>query len=436
MRRHVLVLAVALAVLPSAALAVPERSDVVSDPDVGRACAGAGAAHTSDVAVLHRTVAATWTIGRDSGIGLAVSQDDGRSWETRAVPFTTCTGGPLGAALDPDVALGADGAPWLSASGYLPDTAPAGVTTGEAEGQVLVAVGDAAPVSVFPGRTTERGFLETDPADSDTGWVLTWSSTRAFVTTPLGGRPVPPLPGPTSQLVIAKTDDRGRTWATTPLRTAAPGTLVVALGLVRTGGELVALSVEIDLRDPRTTQQGVASGFRNGRGPVAAHTSSDGGATWSEPVVVALAEQASLVDAAAGGGLVAVAAPQLDGALLVWTSEDAGRSWRQTTAATGVAQPATAVAVDDRGEVVALSYRATGSVLVPQLSRSLDSGRTFSAPTPLADPFDRDTVTSGSHVGPFGPYNGAAADGGDVLVAFVADDDRDGRTEARLARVR
>lgn len=144
------------------------------------------------------------------------------------------------------------------------------------------------------------------------------------------------------------------------LRVASPGTNLVALGLVRTGGSLVALSVEIDLKDPFTIERAVSSRFGTGRGPIAAQTSDDGGATWSAPVTIALVGQASLIDAAAGDGLVAVAAPQVDGA----------------------------------------------------------------------------AVVSGSHVAPFGPYNGADTDGGDVLVAFVADDDENGSTESRLARVR
>jgi len=427
-------LALALGLTGSVAMASTESSHIASDPAVGPACPGAGAAHTPDVAVQGRTVAATWTIGEDAGIGLALSRDGGRSWSRSAVPFTTCTGGPLEFALDPDLALGADGTPWLSASGNLPPAGLVSTSTADQEGRVLVAVGDRAPVSVFPGVTTQRGFLETDPTDPDRGWVLSETLTSAAVAVGPDALPVFVPGGPEGSLLLARTDDGGRTWSRSTLRSPSPGTGVLALGLVRTGSALVALSVEFDLKDPLA----VASIARNGipRAPIAAQTSTDGGATWSAPVTLGVVEQSTLVDAAAGDGLVAVAAPQFDGTLLVWTSEDAGRTWRQTTATSGVAQPATGVAVDRRGRVAVLSYAVAGTSLTPQLSTSRDRGQTFSPPVALASSFDGAAVNSGSHVAPFGPYNGADADGGDVLVAFVADDDRDGTTEARVARVR
>ena len=436
MRRRVLVLQIlAIGMLSPAAMAVPPDSKVVSDPTIGPECVGVGAAHTTDVAVQGRTIASGWTIGKDAGIGLSLSRDGGRSWSRKAVPFTTCTGGPLQRVVDPDIALGADGTPWLSASGNLPPDGPVAVSTGDVEGRVLVAVGDAAPVSVFPDLTTERGFLETDSVDPDRGWVLSETLTRAFVTAgPLEVFSPLPLPGPDGSLVLARTVDRGMTWSRSILRSASPGTVLIALGLVRTGSALVALSVEVDSKDPLTYQRAVSSG--TGRGPIAAQTSEDGGMTWSAPVTIAVAEQATLLDADAADGLVAVAAPQVDGTLLVFTSEDAGRTWRQTTAATGVTQPATGIAVDRRGRVSVLSYAADGAVLTPQLSTSHDRGHTFEPPKALASPFDGKTVVSHSHVPPFGPYNGADTDGRDVLVAFVADDDNNGITESRLARIR
>lgn len=415
-------------------LASPPPSPVVSDPLIGAGCVGAGTAHTGDVAVRKRSQVATWTIGLDSAIGLATSRDDGRTWIRRAVPFTECTGGPLEYVLDPDLAIGADGTPWLSASGPLTSGAAARAATGDSAGQVMVAVGDADPVTVFPGPSTERGFLETDAKDPRRGWVLSETVRYVLGGTGTAAPRVPVLGGPEGHLVLGRTTDRGRTWTPTTLRTPSPGSGLLALGLVQTGGALVALSSEYDLKDPAALE----SLTRNPspRSPVASQTSFDGGATWTPPVVLGVVEQAALVDMDAGAGLVAVATPQYDGSLLVWTSEDAGRSWQQRRAAGGVADRTSGVGVDDDGRVAVLSYAVNATTFTPQLSVSTDRGRTFAAPYPLGAGFDSATVRSDSHVPPAGPYNGADADGRDLLVSFVADDDRDGRTEVRLARIR
>lgn len=430
MRRLTLaaVLAV-LAVTPHAQAA--DGTTVVSDPSLGAMCAGAGAAHTTDVTARGRQVVATWTVGADAAIGVASSDDAGRTWSHSLTRFTTCSGGSLVGVVDPDVAIGADGTPWVSASGDLPRQP--GVSTGDAESRTLVQVGSAAPVSVFPGVAAERGFLETHPTDPSVAWVLGESVTRGSLTAgPVSGAEFFPG-GPEGRLLLGRTTDRGRSWQVSTLRTPLPGAGLIALGLVRTGSTLVALSVEYDFKDPVAVQTFAANG--SPRATISAQTSKDGGATWSVPAVVGTADQATLVDVAAGDDLVSVVAPQFDGSLRVWTSDDGARTWRQTIAATGVANPAAAVSVDASDRIQVLSYAASGNALRPQVSTSSDSGRTFGRPRPLALPFDGKTIASGSHVHPTGPYHGAASVGRRSLMGFVADDDHDGRLEARVAEV-
>jgi hypothetical protein len=440
-RALLLPLVVALAVPVAAeAGARPPRLEVTTvSSTVSEACGRS--ATTADVAVRGRTVLATWTVGggesadgnpTDLGLGQALSVDGGRTFARSARPLTTCAGGPLGFVVDPDVALGADGTPWLSASGALPhtDDAPP-LQDGEPTGTVLVQVGDAAPVSVFPGVAAERGFLETDPRSADRGWVLGESLTRGRLRLgPVaGGQNV--FGGPEGSLLLGATTDRGRSWQVTRLRPpSSPGAGLLALGLVRSGAALVALSAEFDLKDPSFAPGVVATGVPPVT--VAAQTSLDEGRTWSAPVVLDVVGRGNLVDASAGDGLVVVSAPQADGSLLVWTSEDQGRTWRRTTAATGVAPDSPAVAVDRRGRVGALSYAldAVTGALTPQLSQSHDRGRTFTAPVALAAPFLPADVDKASHVHPMGPYQGADADGKDLLVAFTA------RGEGRLLEVR
>jgi hypothetical protein len=411
----------------------------VSSP-VTDAC-GASAT-TGDVAVRGRTVVATWTAGAgedhgnttDLGLGQALSRDGGRTFTASARRLTTCAGGSLSYVVDPDLALGADGTPWLSASGVLPVAAPTvGVELGEPSGTVLVQVGDAPPRSVFPGVAAERGFLETDPDDPARGHVLGESLTSGQAKAGTFESPQRVLGGPEGSLLLASTRDRGATWTRTTLRTPSSlGTGLLALGLVRTGRALVALSTEYDLRSPGALVGVAVDGTLPA--PVAAQTSVDDGRTWSQPVVLDHVQQGTLLDASAGDGLVAVAAAQLDGTLAVWTSGDQGRRWRRSTAATGVAQPSTAVAVDDAGRVGVLSYRSADGRLTPQISLSEDRGRTFAVPRALAASFSPEEVDTASHLHPVGPYQGADAEGRHLLFAFTAQG-TGRRLEVRLARL-
>src|SRR5436305_1444654 len=51
-----------------------------------------------------------WILGPAGAVVSAASVDGGRSWQQVPLPLTTCSGGPFGAAADPWLAFGPDGA--------------------------------------------------------------------------------------------------------------------------------------------------------------------------------------------------------------------------------------------------------------------------------------------------------------------------------------
>lgn len=425
---------------PPAAIEVTTISDPALVPD---SCEDGAAAHTADVAARGGTWAVSYVVGQYAAAVVALTRDGGRTWQRRLVRgLTGCSGGAPGGIVDPDLELGADGTPWLSSSvGADATGAPVELFPDGTSSRLLVTVGDGDPVSVVPGRTVERGFLETSPTDADRGLVLTTvvAGQRGGVLGQSGGVDAPA--GPPRPLLLADTSDRGRTWRVRTLRDAEAGVGVLALGLVRTGKALVALSTRFDLKDPETVAS--LATYCCPRSPVEAQTSYDDGETWSEPVTLAVLDQSTLIDASAGGGRIAVASPQPDGRVLVFTSDDDGRTWRRGVAATGAFDPTTAVAVDGRRGVTVLSYAVSGPAapvllpdtrsLRPQVSRSAD-GVVFAPPAPVGEAFSLSTTSGSGDVPPIGPYQGADVGSGDVLVAFTQGV-RDVST-VRLARLR
>lgn len=442
--RRLLVLATAVIAVIAVMAALPghaaTRVVVISDASLApKKCVGHLEASTGDVAVRGRTVAATWTIGADRATGIAVSRDGGRSFQRSAVRDTSsCVDdGPADSIVDPDLELGADGTPWLSLSSGLRAPRTPGVLVGDKDSVLLVKVGDAKPVSVFSGTAVERGFLETDAVDPTSALVLSESLvrasvhagglSRAFGTVYTGG-----------SLLLGRTTDRGRTWTTSTLRTVLPGSNLLALGLTRVGSTYIALSAELDLQ--ADTVPGLLA---NGLPPaiVSAQRSVDGGRSWSAPISLGRVSNGNIGDVAAGGGVVAFAAAQGNGSLLVWTSRDAGRTWTRSTAATKVLDASTAVAIDERGRIGVLSYRdiardAEGApdITQPQVSISRD-GRTWAKPVPLGPSFSLAKHPGAGHVKPLGAYQGGAGMGRELLIAFTTAG-RGGHTEVRLARLR
>ncbi len=432
-RALLLVLPLCLTALP--AHAAP-RVLVVSDPAVAPAgCVDRAESSTGDVAVHGRTVVASWTIGDDQATGLATSRDGGKSFRRSVLTgVNLCAGnGPIEYTVDPDLAVGADGAPWTSSSGGLTPPANPSAVVGPDDARVYVKVGGAPAVNVFAGRGVERGFLETDPRDPSRGYVLTEGVVRGTFRVGPRQQGVPLLLAPGGDLLLARTTDRGRTWRTSTLRTAAPGSQINALGLISTGSTLVAVSVAIDPSKPDTLPGVAQSQGTAAPGTISAQRSTDRGATWSATVELGRVGQSTLGDAAAGGGVLAFAAAQQDGALVVFTSRDAGATWTRSTAATGVYQPSVGVAVDDTGRVGVLSYDVDGDAVTPQVSVSRD-GRTWAGPVPLGPAFSLEGHPGSGHVSPFGAYLGGAGYGRELLLAFTAG--AKGHTEVRLARLR
>jgi hypothetical protein len=282
-----------------------------------------------------------WNGGGANGTGAAASLDGGRTWTRRDPAFTACAGGPAGAAWartsDPWVAIGADGAVYVQALAF--DNPWAGTRS-----------------AVVASRSTDGGLTWSAPAtlalEGGTDLSLDKSTLTAHPTRPGEAYAVwdrlegldGPLSATRGPAWLTRTTDGGASWAP-PWILYDPGAdaqTIASQLVVLPDGALVDLLLV--LRQLSAAAPAVE---------VAALRSVDAGDTWSGPFTVAEWRSAGVVDPAGGhpvrsGDLVpAVAVDATTGTLYA--------AWQDARFGGGVVE---------------------GIVL----SRSLDGGRTWSAP--------------------------------------------------------
>ena len=236
-------------------------------------------------------------------------------------------------------------------------------------------------------------------------------------TKPLGFGP-PPNP-----LVVARSDDGGRTFAR-PVTVSEPSRLAVQPALVAgPGGRVVvgALDLGNDLVTYQTSHEGQPGPPPPGPWRVVAWTSADGGATFGPPATVADGIQATqrvLIDLApapafaldsARGRLYATWESGAD--VVLSRSDDAGHAWSPPTrlgpAAGAQFLPGLGVAPDGRVDVAFYDRSHDPDDILAQMvvASSTDGGATFTSATVSDHPFDSivgsfngDNVMLGSHL--------------------------------------
>lgn len=223
---------------------------------------------------------------------------------------------------------------------------------------------------------------------------------------------------PPNPLVLARSDDGGRTFAA-PVIVSEPSRLVVQPTLLAAGGRVVvgALDLGADLVTYQSSDQGLPGPAPAGPWRVVAWTSADDGATFGPASVVAdgiVPFQRVLVDLAAApafaldrGGTRIYSAWESGGDVELSRSDDGGATW-SPPARVGPAEgdqflPGLGVAPDGRVDVAYYDRRSELAGVV--LASSADGGRSWASATVSDQPFDPrvgsftgENIMLGSHV--------------------------------------
>lgn len=345
-------------------------------------------ADEDNLVVAHRVDQPTYACG------LHTSFDGGRSWTETAIPEPPVTRPKCYA---PTVAFGADGALYVSSV-------------------MLEGVGNT-PASVWVtssadgGRTLSEPVQVTGPLAFQVGLVahprlpehltLTWlqAETTGLLSLPDVGNPI----------VMARSDDGGRTWSEPVQVSAASRERVLApVPAMADGGELFVLY--LDVRDDRLNYHGAHEGQPGPTYPgpweLVLARSSDDGRTWTEttvddalvPVDRYLVFLPPLPSLAVDGQQVYAAfhdARAGDADVWVWASGDAGVTWdppvraNDNASADGTSQhlPQLAAAPDGRLDLLYYDRRGDPDDVVTEVSlqSSTDGGQTFGARRNLSD---------------------------------------------------
>ena len=245
-----------------------------------------------------------WSDGSARGLRTAASFDGGRTWTASAATFTRCSGGSpanggdYARGSDPWVAIGPSGTAWqisiasddaisASASAVLVARSPDGGLTWEP------------PVTLIrdqDGPFNDKESMSADPTDARYAYAI-WDR----------------LDGDGGPTVFARTTDGGTTWET-PRTIYNPGLMrqtINNLVVVLPGGTLVASFTRLSLAVPSS-------------GVLMAMRSTDKGATWSAPVVVAQVQSRGATDPESGtpirdgANLGSIAAGRNGAIAIVW----------------------------------------------------------------------------------------------------------------------
>jgi len=379
--------------------------------------------------------------GAAYGAAVAVSRDSGATWKETMLPrLTRCAGGPYPLVSDTWASIGPDHTAYVSALA---------LTAGPPQGYAIVVSASrdggsswGAPVVVDsagpPRAILDKPSILADPRRAGRVYAV-WARFALN-----GG----------DQVAFARSDDHGATWT-------APATLTPGGPVETQNNELLAPAAGV-LLDVFAQGSPLET---NHEGQVGVLRSTDGGATWAEPVTVASFAVTQTTDpdsgttirafgqdvvAAAGAGWAYAGwfENRRDGTSAIWTSgsSDGGRTW---SAASPLVQesaqpflPTLAVAGD--GRLGAIWYDLRDADAGPGLGTALwagtsaDHGRTWRSRR-LDRAFDLRAAPVATGTGPFiGDYEGLVGLPSGFAAAYVRTTAArtPDRTEVAFARFR
>lgn len=384
-----------------------------------------------------------WSNGGAHGLVAGYSFDGGQTWRQVNLPFSACAGG-LGyeRASDPWVSFGPDGTAYtvsISFNQSNNDNAVAAAVSkdgGQTWTDLSVLIADNEPSTQF---FNDKESVTADPMKAGVAYAV-WDRLEQPNSNPYADLHAQAYRGPT---MFSKTVNGGKTWSSpvqivpVPSRQQTIGNQIV---VDRQNGTLYDF---FDLITP--PQQ--PSPYK-----VAFIKSTDGGATWSAPRVIADLETVAVVDPNTGEALRTgdiIPEPAIDAATgqlyVVWqdarfnggnydeiaisTSTDGGASWsapQRVNTPTGRLAFNPSVHINAAGSVAVTYYdirnlTAGNTATLPTdywMTTSTDGGKTFGNETHLAGSFDMKTapVAEGYFIG---DYAGLDSRGTAFLPFFV-----------------
>jgi hypothetical protein len=420
------------------------------------------------VAVHGSTAIAMWHQDRRSdggahGIGVGYSTDGGASWTETTIPLTACSANAPQAlsnmfrASDPWVSIGPDGIAYASALSFnitVPNNANAVVAARSTDGGATWDHIQPIPGAFFQtaDNSTDKNSTTADPTKNGTAYTV-WDTLTLPTDNPDDNPHTQAYTGPA---YFSKTTDGGNTWSQaqiivkTAKRTQTIGNVIVVDPRTDALYDFTDLIVQ-----PNTPFRGARSNAQ-----LAFVKSTDGGATWTQPQVIAPFNSLGVIDpntgnpARVGDGLESVAIDPSNGKLYVvyesstmftknvkqsagaWddeillvTSSDGGATWTGPTVIhkLGNDMPTFIPTVAVNGGRVAVTYYDSRNLQPGQTSHwptdywveySTDGGATWGGEQHIAGPFDLSTapVARGFFLG---DYEGLQPSGSGFLAVYV-----------------
>jgi hypothetical protein len=370
-------------------------------------------------------ISVVYTAGNSVAGAVATSSDGGSSWTRRVLPgLTSCTGGADGLFGDPMIATGAGGRTVTTAGWVTNDSTPGVDNANGDDVRLLVNSADqpshafSDPVEPEPGGADQRGPLSFAPGSNSD--VLVAFERTHYLNNPAfdyvtGGF----LFGTGGSIGISRSTNGGATWQPLPdAVTGTPGSDVVTLGLVRSGGSVVLVYAVVDTA--KIPQWLAGQGLPQ---QLFSASSNDNGAHWSAGTPIGtytfphgVPQGWAIPDVAVSpDGKVYVAWPHVDtsdaatlryNGIDIATSSDGGQQWTSTQVTSAqlgstdgdVYQPA--IAAGGHSTLGLLFYVADASNnLTPRIATSNDAGQSWSS-SALANAFSTAAIADGNIDGP------------------------------------
>ena len=395
-----------------------------------------------------------WSNGGAQGIAGAYSTNGGGGWNDVMVPYTDCAPGglPYERGSDPWVSFGPDGTAYSSALSFDGSTNRNAVSSATSHDGGKTWTSQQAIVAYPTGQfSTDKNSTTADPIHPGTAYTV-WDTLITQANNPDSKLHAAEYTGPAQ---FSKTTDFGATWS--PVQT-----IIGSGNRQQTIGNVIVVDPRTDtlydftdlIVPPNTPKQGTASNAE-----VAFVKSTDQGATWTSPQVIAPFNAAGVVDPNTGqharvgdgiqevaidgsGNLYAVwesstnwnknvnqAVGTFDNEVLFTSSSNGGATWSAPKAIVGPsALPifTPTIAVNASGKIAVTYYDSgrlspTNTTTWPidyQVTYSSDGGASFSAPAHVAGPFDLMSapVARGFFLG---DYEGLQSTGSGYIALFV-----------------